>query len=41
MVIPHTWAHTSLSRLEEGDNVNLECDMIGKYIVRMMELRKQ
>ena len=41
MVIPYTWEHTSLKSLKTGDRVNLECDMIGKYIVRMMELRKQ
>ena len=41
MVIPYTWAHTSLKGLRKGDKVNLECDMIGKYIVRAMELRKQ
>ena len=41
MVIPYTWEHTSLRSLKKGDRVNLECDMIGKYIVRMMELRKQ
>ena len=41
MVIPYTWSHTSLKGLRKGDKVNLECDMIGKYIVRAMELRKQ
>jgi len=41
MVIPYTWAQTSLKGLKKGDKVNLECDMIGKYVVRMMELRKQ
>lgn len=41
MVIPHTWSHTSLKNLRKGDKVNLECDMIGKYVVRAMELRKQ
>ncbi len=41
MVIPHTWSHTSLKNLRTGDRVNLECDMIGKYVVRAMELRKQ
>jgi len=40
MVIPYTWSHTSLKGLKKGDKVNLECDMIGKYVVRMMELRK-
>lgn len=41
MIIPHTWSHTALKNLRKGDKVNLECDMIGKYIVRAMELRKQ
>lgn len=41
MVIPYTWEHTTLSTLKKGDKVNLECDMIGKYVVRAMELRKQ
>lgn len=41
MIIPHTWSHTALKHLRKGDRVNLECDMIGKYIVRAMELRKQ
>jgi riboflavin synthase len=40
MIIPYTWSHTSLKGLRKGDRVNLECDMIGKYIVRAMELRK-
>jgi len=41
MVIPHTWSVTTLKNLRKGDKVNLECDMIGKYVVRTMELRKQ
>jgi len=40
MVIPHTWNHTVFKNLRQGDRVNLECDMIGKYVVRAMELRK-
>jgi len=40
MVIPYTWSQTSLKGLRKGDRVNIECDMIGKYIVRAMELRK-
>jgi len=40
MVIPYTWNHTSFKGLRKGDRVNIECDMIGKYIVRAMELRK-
>ena len=41
MVIPFTWANTTLKGLKKGDKVNLECDMIGKYVSRAMELRKQ
>lgn len=37
-VIPYTWQHTTLNTLRAGDKVNLECDMIGKYIVRAMEV---
>ena len=38
MIIPFTWGHTSLASLRVGDPVNLECDMIGKYVVRSMDL---
>src|SRR5262245_43809821 len=38
MIIPYTWEHTSFSRLRVHDHVNLECDMIGKYVVRVAEL---
>jgi len=38
MIIPFTWAHTNLPDLRPGDRVNLECDMIGKYVARAMEL---
>jgi riboflavin synthase len=37
-IIPFTWAHTSLHAAKPGDKVNLECDMIGKYVVRTLEL---
>ncbi|HET9706467.1 MAG TPA: riboflavin synthase [Vicinamibacterales bacterium] len=39
-VIPFTWSHTSLKGLRKRDKVNLECDMIGKYLVRTLELRR-
>ena len=39
-VIPFTWSHTSLKGLRKRDKVNLECDMIGKYLVRSLELRR-
>jgi riboflavin synthase len=38
-VIPYTWTHTTLRHLRPDDKVNLECDMIGKYIVRALEAR--
>ncbi|HXH24725.1 MAG TPA: riboflavin synthase [Vicinamibacterales bacterium] len=38
MIVPFTWQHTNLSSLRPGDRVNLECDMIGKYVARAIEL---
>ena len=35
-VIPHTWEHTNLSRLEAGARVNVEGDLIGKYVRRLL-----
>jgi len=40
MIIPHTWASTNLPTRRAGDPVNLECDMIGKYVVRSLEARR-
>lgn len=37
-VIPYTWQHTNLRHLKVGDAVNLEFDMIGKYILRRQQL---
>jgi riboflavin synthase len=37
-IIPHTWTHTNLQASRVGDRVNLECDMLGKYVVRIAEL---
>lgn len=37
MIIPFTWEHTNLSSLRAGDRVNLECDMVGKYVARALE----
>jgi riboflavin synthase len=39
MVIPHTLAVTTLGAREEGSRVNIETDVIGKYVVRSMALR--
>ena len=38
-VIPKTWEMTNLSTLQPGNSVNLEADVIAKYVERMMELR--
>jgi len=39
-VIPYTYEHTNLQFVKEGDSVNLEFDMIGKYILRKLSLEK-
>ena len=36
-VIPYTWTHTSLQHAREGDSVNIECDILGKYVARAVE----
>jgi riboflavin synthase len=37
MIIPHTLAATTLGGLRNGQRVNLEMDMIGKYVQRMLQ----
>ncbi|PYR13375.1 MAG: riboflavin synthase [Acidobacteria bacterium] len=37
-VVPYTMSHTNLGALQIRDRVNLECDMVGKYVVRAAEL---
>jgi riboflavin synthase len=37
-IIPFTIEHTNLHALQVHDRVNLECDMVGKYVVRAAEL---
>jgi riboflavin synthase len=37
-IVPHTWTQTGLSEARVGNAVNLECDLIGKYVVRLAEL---
>lgn len=36
-IIPYTFEHTSFKDLKVGDQVNLEFDIIGKYVARMMK----
>lgn len=38
-IIPKTWEVTNLSQLRIGDPVNLEVDVLGKYIERLLEFR--
>ena len=38
MIIPHTLAATTLGGLRKGQRVNLEMDMIGKYVKRILSL---
>ena len=40
LIIPHTWAVTTLSRLKPGDRVNLEADMMARYAARLVEARR-
>lgn len=35
-IIPHTWEVTTLSHLEPGSHVNLEIDMLARYVARMI-----
>jgi len=36
-LIPHTLSHTNLGALKEGDKVNIETDMYGRYVERLMQ----
>jgi riboflavin synthase len=38
-VIPYTFEHTNMNSLRPGDTVNLEFDIIGKYVKRLLEIR--
>ena len=35
-IIPHTWSVTTLSELQPGSKVNLEIDMLARYVARMV-----
>ena len=38
-IIPHTWAKTTAGRWAEGDRVDLEFDLVGKYVLRSRTVR--
>lgn len=38
-IVPHTWAATAFPELETGDPVNVEYDLIARYLKRLIEAR--
>lgn len=39
-IIPYTFQHTNMSCLQNGDLVNIEWDVVGKYVSRILTLKK-
>jgi riboflavin synthase len=39
-IIPYTFTHTNIQQIKEGTTVNIEFDMIGKYVNRFLALQK-
>jgi len=37
-IIPYTFEHTNFKNIKEGDIVNLEFDMLGKYVARIIKI---
>ena len=40
-IIPHTLQHTTLGNLQVGSAVNLEVDLIARYLARMLEVKER
>jgi riboflavin synthase len=40
-VIPHSWTHTNLPARAVGDGVNIEVDMLARYVARQLAFRAQ
>jgi riboflavin synthase len=40
-IIPYTFEHTNIKEIKMGDAVNLEFDMIGKYLLRRLSLKEK
>jgi riboflavin synthase len=40
-IVPFTWIHTTLQHAKPGDIVNIECDILGKYVARAMEVSQR
>ena len=39
-IIPHTFSHTNLREKREGDTLNIEADLLGKYVISFLEKRE-
>src|SRR5436190_10030289 len=39
-IIPYTFEHTNIKEVKKGDTVNLEFDLMGKYLSRYVDLQK-
>ncbi|MDE3183822.1 MAG: riboflavin synthase, partial [Bacteroidota bacterium] len=37
-IIPYTFTHTNFQSLKENDSVNLEFDLLGKYVARITQV---
>jgi riboflavin synthase len=40
-IIPYTYEHTNIKNINPGDSVNLEFDLIGKYLLRRLSLSEK
>lgn len=39
-IIPHTWANTTLSQRAVGEPLNIEIDMLARYVARMQDVKE-
>ena len=40
-IIPHTWQKTTLGKRRQGDRLNIEIDMLARYVARTLEVQRQ
>ena len=40
-IIPHSWQHTNLRERKVGDRVNIEVDMLARYVARQLAFRAE
>ncbi|HZA66318.1 MAG TPA: riboflavin synthase, partial [Geminicoccaceae bacterium] len=40
-IIPHTWRATNLAERKAGDRVNVEVDMLARYVARQLAFRRE